>query len=93
MSAVTKARMSTFECPVRARNTAPATAFAPRMPSGWLCVTAALRSASASTSASVSNAYATGLTRMAEPLPHELYGSVFLYPAHWMNVPPNPASG
>jgi hypothetical protein len=42
------------------------------MPSGWSCVTSALRFASGSTSSKVSQAKPTGLTRIAEPFPQLL---------------------
>ncbi len=44
-------------------------ACAPLMPSGWLWLTAALASASRRTSSTLLKAQATGLTRIAEPLP------------------------
>ena len=59
-------------CPVLARKTAEATAWAPLIPSGWSCVTSALFFACSRTSSSVAKAKPTGLTRMAEPLPQLL---------------------
>jgi hypothetical protein len=62
-------RIASFSTAFLARNTASATACAPFVPSGWLCVGAAERAASASTASTVRMAQATGLTRIAPPLP------------------------
>jgi hypothetical protein len=67
-----KPRISSLVLPQRPMKTALATAWAPLMPSGWLCLTAALLAASARTASREFPAKPTGLTRMAEPLPQLL---------------------
>ena len=52
------------------RKIAAAVACAPRIPSGWLCVTSAERFAISRTSSRVEYAKPIGLTRIAEPLVH-----------------------
>ena len=50
---------------------AAAVAWAPLMPSGWLCVMAAEMAATLSVSSRVSKNQPTALTRMADPFPKD----------------------
>ncbi len=56
-------------------------------------MTLAFLAASASTASTESNAHPTGATRIAEPFPQLLYGAGLGDQSHWMNDPPDPASG
>ena len=77
--------------PVLARYAAPAVTRAPFIPSGWLWVTAAVASATSIASSRESAYHTQAETRIAEPFPKLLYGSVRRRIIQDRNLPPYPA--
>lgn len=99
-TSVKRFRISSFETPVLAKNTAPATATAPFMPSSWPWVGKAVSLATSTVRSKVSNAQPTGPTLIAEPFQNDgwpqLYadlGGSLLLMAQLMNIGPYPLPG